>query len=286
MFQHNQGIDGLEGHAEGRKQAHGAVLTIGTRHPERGHPIDQGRFWIKQTQAVKVEHGGKSFLTREPDPAFSRYNLSDKDELRKVIRFHLIHPVNLNNGWNSVIDTFQFSLKAYQIPGIPMHENKFPTCVGNGKLATRWDGKEFKEINCPNALCKYRQGKIKACKPYARFTFQLRWPENEAWSILPTPLVKFETHSWYNIDQIMMPWFMGLHKQAQALGIKNYNLYGIPGIIKLGKRVAGAGKVVPSISISTDFTNGQTLQSFLISKHQQQKQIEATNNDTPILPPI
>ena len=29
------GIDGLTGHAEGTKQAWGAVLTIGRKHPEK-----------------------------------------------------------------------------------------------------------------------------------------------------------------------------------------------------------------------------------------------------------
>jgi len=282
MHSNIQGIDGLTGHGEGRKQALGAVVTIGTRHKEKGFPIDQNHFYIKKPQAITIKNGAKSFYFREPDPDFRRFNNSDKLELRQVIRFHIVHSINLKDGWDSIIDAFQFNLKAYQLPGIPQHENKFPTCVGNGKNATRWNGDEFLDIKCPNNLCQYRQGKMKNCKPYARFTFQLRWPEHEAWSVLPTPLVKFETHSWHNIDRVLMPFFAGLHKQAQALGIQDYSLYGLPGVLKLGKRVAGAGKVVPAISIATDFQNGMTLQGFLLN--QKQQLIEATNDK--LLPSI
>mgnify|MGYP003658203573 CR=1 FL=1 len=278
-----QGIEGLTGHAEGRKQAWGGVVTIGTRHIEKGFPTEQDKFFIKKPQAISIQRGGKSFLYREPDPDFTRYNQSTKPELRQAIRFHIVHPINLSNGWESAIDAFQFNLKAFQIPGIKLHENKIPTCLGNGIDATRWNGSEFLKIKCPNNLCQFRQGKPKTCKPYARFAFQLRWPDHEAWSVLPTPMVKFETHSWHNIDKVLMPFFMGLHKQAQALNIQNYSLYGLPGVIKLGKRIAGAGKVVPSISIATDFKHGMTLQGFLIN---QKRQLEANNVPTPILPPI
>ena len=60
-----------------------------------------------------------------------------------------------------------------------------------------------------------------------------------------------------------------------ALGVNSYNLYGLPGVIKLGKRVAGKGSVVPSIAIATDFTNGQTLQSFFLGQKEYAEQIQA-----------
>tara|TARA_R110001592_G_scaffold252116_1_gene514841 strand:- start:1276 stop:1503 length:228 start_codon:yes stop_codon:yes gene_type:complete len=69
-----------------------------------------------------------------------------------------------------------------------------------------------------------------------------------------------------------MPFFAGLHKQAIALGLQNYTLYGLPAVIKLGKRIAGRGNVVPAVSVATDFPPGMTLQSFFL----QQKQFEVT----------
>jgi hypothetical protein len=270
-----QGIEGLTDHGTGRKQAWGAAVTIGTRHPQKGYPTDTEKFYIKKPQAISKSVGSRSMLVRENDPDFWRYNDSDKLELRQQIRFHIIHPVNMADGWESMADCLSFSLKAFQLPKIPLHENKYPTCTGDGKTATRWDGKEFQEIKCPNALCEFRQGRPSPCKPYARFAFQLRWPQHEAWKVLPTPLVKFETHSWHNIDRVLLPFFAGIHKQAMALGVNNYNLYGLPGVIKLGKRVAGKGSVVPSIAIATDFTNGQTLQSFFLGQKEYAEQIQA-----------
>ena len=266
------GIEGLSGHGEGNKQAWGNAVTIGTRHPQKGYPTETNKFFIKYPMAINKQVNGKSMLFRECDPDFWRFNESDKPELRQNIRFNIVHPVHLRDGWAGMKDAFDFSLKAYQVPGIKQHEMKFPTCTSNGVEATRWNGQEFEDIKCPNQLCKFRQPEQKACKPFARLAFQLRWPEHEAWSVLPTPLVKFETKSWYNIDKVIMPWFMGLHKQALALGVTDYNFFGLPGVIKLGKRMAGSGKSVPSIAIATDFKHG-TLQSFFLHQNQMKQQL-------------
>jgi len=265
------GIEGLTGHAEGSKQAWGAVLTIGRKHPEKGFPTDTDKFFVKQPQTISKKVGNRTTLYRENDPDFNRFHLSDKPQLRQIIRFYIVHPVHMRDGWDSMIDTFSFQLKAYQIPKIPAHEQGIPSCVGNGKEAIRWDGKDFSEIKCPNNLCEFRQGRPSPCKPFARMAFQMRWDENEAWGNLPTPFTKWETKSWYNIDKVLMPFFAGLHKQAMALGVENYNLYGLPCVIKLGKRASKKGNVVPAISIGTDLPNGMTLQAFFLSQKQNKR---------------
>ena len=277
-----QGIDGLGQNAgSGRNQAWGAVITIGTKDPNRGNPSQTDKFFVKKPHSVAKKIGGRSSIFREPDPDFDRFNNSNNPALRQTIRFYIIHPAHMRNKWDSMIDTFQFQLKAYQLPKQPMHPNKIPTCMGNGKNASRWDGNEFQNIKCPNNLCEFRQTKPAPCKPFARLAFQLRWEEDKPWSILPTPLVKFETHSWYNIDKILIPFFAGLHKQATALGADNYNLYGLPCTIKLGKRQA-SGNLVPAISIATDFPPGINLQQFFLNQqhlNQQIKQLHTTNNE-------
>lgn len=265
-----QGIDGLSGHAEGRKQAWGAVLTIGRKDPKKGFPTDTDKFFIKKPQTVSTKIGNRTTLFRENDPEFNRFHLSDKPQLRQIIRFYIIHHAHMRNGWDSMIDAFQFQLKAYQLPKIMPHEKGFPTCTGNGKEAYRWNGKEFQDIKCPNYLCQFRQGRPAPCKPFARLAFQMRWDQNEAWNSLPTPLTKWETHSWYNIDSVLLPFFTGLHKQASALKCNNYSFYGLPCVIKLGKRTAKKGNTVPSISISTDLPNGMTLQEFFLKQKQTQ----------------
>tara|TARA_R110000824_G_scaffold36410_8_gene113283 strand:+ start:6612 stop:7457 length:846 start_codon:yes stop_codon:yes gene_type:complete len=268
-----QGIDGLGKNAgSGRNQAWGAVVTIGEKDSKRGNPTATDKFFIKKPQAVTKKINGRSTLIRENDPDFVRYNDSQNPSLRQTIRFNIVHPIHLRDGWQGVADAFHFQLKAFQIPGTPVHEKSIPACVGDGKKARRWDGKEFKDIDCPNHLCKFREGRPSPCKPFARLAFQLRWDQNQPWGVLPTPLTKFETKSWYNIDRVLMPFFAGLHKQAIALGLQNYTLYGLPAVIKLGKRIAGRGNVVPAVSVATDFPPGMTLQSFFL----QQKQFEVT----------
>ena len=265
-----QGIKGLDGHGHGRKQAWGAVLTIGQKDPNKGFPANTDKFFIKKPQAVSKKMNGRMTLVRENDPEFSKFNYSETQKLRQTIRFFLIHPVHMREEWDSMIDAFQFSLKAYQLPKNKPHPNNAPQCTGDGEKASRWNGEEFQEIPCPNNLCSFRIGRPSPCKPYARLAFQLRWNPNEPWHALPTTFVKYETHSWYNIDKVIMPFFVGLHKQAVALGVKNYNLYALPCVMKLSKRTSGKGNVVPAISLSTDLPPGMTLQTFFLK----QKQIE------------
>jgi len=272
-----QGIKGLEGHAQGRKQAWGAVVTIGEKDVNKGFPTNTDKFFIKKPQAVSKKIGNRMTLYRENDPEFNKYNQSQNLKLRQTIRFYLIHPVNMEEGWKSMIDAFHFQLKAYQLPKTKLHPNNAPHCTGNGEDARRWNGEEYEDIKCPNNLCQYRQGRPSPCKPFARLAFQLRWDENEPWGVLPTTFVKFETHSWYNIDKVLMPFFAGLHKQAQALKVQDYNLYALPCVLKLSKRSSGNGKLVPAVSISTDFPPGMTLQSFFLSQKQMMRQLQNYN---------
>lgn len=269
-----QGIKGLEGHAKGRKQAWGAVVTIGEKDTNKGFPTNTDQFFIKKPQAVSKKIGNRTTLYRENDPDFLKYNHSQKITLRQIIRFYIVHPVHMKNGWDSMIDAFHFQLKAYQLPNTKPEPNNRPHCTGNGEVAIRWDGTDFQNIKCPNRLCQFRNKKPAPCKPFARLAFQLRWDENEPWGILPTTFVKFETHSWYNIDKVLMPFFAGLHKQAQALKVENYNLYALPCVMKLSKRSTGNGKLVPAISVSTDFPPRMTLQSFFLSQKQIIQQLQ------------
>ena len=258
-----QGIEGLDGSF----QTYGTVLTIGERSA-KGIPTNTDKFFIKRPIAVKKQLGSRKGLVRENDPEFSRFNGSDKPELRSVIRFEIVHPVHLRDGWNSMVDCFQFQLLAQQIPKNPTHPKAAPACSGDGKHAQRWDGNEFKEIPCPNNLCEFQQGRPAPCKPRARMAFQLRWPEHEAWNVLPTPTCLFSTRSWYNINRVMLPFFKNLHKQAMALGYHEYTFYGLPCRMTLSKRSTNKGGMVPAISLSTEFERGTNFRDFLAQNDQ------------------
>ena len=81
-----QGIKGLDGHGQGRKQAWGAVITIGQKDPQKGFPRDTDKFFIKKPQAISKKVGSRTTLYRENDPDFVKYNNSDKPNLRQSIR--------------------------------------------------------------------------------------------------------------------------------------------------------------------------------------------------------
>ena len=116
-----QGIKGLDGHGHGRKQAWGAVPTIGQKDPKKGFPTNTDKFFIKKPQAISKKIGSRTTLYRENDPEFAKFNLSDTQKLRQTIRFYIIHPVHMREGWSSMLDAFQFNLKAYQLPKTPSH---------------------------------------------------------------------------------------------------------------------------------------------------------------------
>ena len=254
-----QGIEGLNN----TREQFGTVLTIGERSA-RGIPTNTHQFFIKRPIAVAKQLGSRKGLVRENDPEFSRFNTSDKPELRSIIRFNIVHPIHLRDSWESMVDAFQFQLLAQQLPKHPNHPKQAPACSGDGKHAQRWDGKEYKEIPCANNLCEFQQGKPAPCKPRARLAFQLRWPEHEAWSVLPTPSCVFTTRSWYNINKVLIPFFHSLHNKAMGLGFHDYTLYGLPCRMTLSKRQTGQGGMVPAISLSTEFPKGTNFRDFLM----------------------
>ena len=254
-----QGIDGMEGAA----QTFGTVITIGERSP-KGIPVNTDKFFIKRPIAISKQLGSRKGLVRENDPEFARFNNSDKPELRTVARFEIVHPVHLRDGWESMVDAFQFQLLAQQLPKHKSHPKAVPVCAGDGKHAQRWTGSEFREIACPNGLCEFQKGSPPPCKPRARLAFQLRWPEHEAWSVLPTPTCMFSTRSWYNINKVLLPFFKNLHKQAMALGFHEYTFYGLPCRMTLSKRPTAKGGKVPAISLSTEFEKGKNFRDFLM----------------------
>jgi hypothetical protein len=259
-----QGIQGLEGSGN----SFGTVLTIGEKGP-KGNPTNTHQFFIKKPQAVTKQLGSRKGLVRENDPEFVQFNKSDRPELRSVMRFTIVHAVHMREGWNSMVDAFQFQLFAQTLPKPhPSHPKAAPACSGDGVNAQRWDGEEYKDISCPNRLCEFQGGRPSPCKPKAQLSFQLRWPEHEAWSVLPTPSCLFRTHSWHNINKVIIPFFKDLHKQAMALGFHDYNLYGLPCRMTLHKRNVAKGGIVPAISLSTEFEPGKNFRDFLMQSAQ------------------
>ncbi len=196
------------------------AATIG-RKSERGFPEENDRWHI--VDAVGVD--GK----KNQAPGFAAFNSAPAGR-RKILRGTLAHA--------SPDDAFHHSLKAHLLPGLA-HPQQRPSCVGDGKTAVRWGGKEpneFDTIPCPHDRCQYRQPqgrKPAPCKPFAQLIFQLRWaPE----SPLPCVLAKFSTGSW-NTAANMLGFFQHLRVACgTAAHGRRISLVGFPFMMMLTEK--------------------------------------------------
>ena len=85
--------------------------------------------------------------------------------------------------------------------------------------------------------------------------------------------MKFTTHSWHNTNKALIPFFNHLHEQAIALGVSDYTLYGLPGVMTLGRKSMGNNRSVPVVSVSTDFPPGVTLQEFFLAQRNKLREL-------------
>lgn len=221
----------------------GAVLTIGTKSPS-GYPHQTDRFFIKVRQEnenrIRVDH-----------PMFRSFNEAEPGK-RQAIRGNLVHATRA--------EAFDHLLRA-QVLGKAWrqwdkaHPQGRPVCSGDGKKATRLYGigengaEDWREIDCPNDLCQFRQGDVKACKPFARLYFRPRWPEGVSF---PTPLMKLTTTSW-NSASAFVGFFDYVEDQARNLGLSTFSLYGLPFILSLHRKTKPQSKsAFPVLAITPD----------------------------------
>lgn len=214
-------IDGLEG-----REPVGAVLTIGKKGP-KGAPVETDRFYF----VSPFEADG----IRQPLVEFKRFNEAPAPA-RQVIHGNLVH-ARIEEAW-------LHHLRAHKLPKPhPNHPGRRPACEGDGRRATRYGGPDaqgqdvWREIDCPNQRCEFRQGSPAACKPMGRLYFRPSWDHyrDETFHGLPTPLVKWTTSSWNTVANVIG--FFG-HVQAQArnLGLEQWSVYGLPFELTLGRK--------------------------------------------------
>jgi hypothetical protein len=230
------GIANLQGRAPV-----GAVLTIGIKKDgnPRGFPVEKDRFHLvvpREANGVRLHHPGFSAFNRVPrKPNPDDYQDASRLEAdratweaelgkRRVIRGNIVHGTQR--------ECFEHYLRAQVLPGHPAHPDRRPACIGDGKRAVRYTGVEggghtFRDIECPNERCEFRQrkgDKPTPCKPFARLLFRIRWAEN---SPLPTPLVKYTTGAW-NTTANLLGFFTYLDDSARQLGLDRWTLFGFP----------------------------------------------------------
>ena len=250
-----QGIDGVEG-----KEPVMAVLSLGIKEKNKGFPIERDRFHIvmpREADGVRALH-----------PAFTAFNSAPADK-RKVISGNIVHA--------AMKECFEWHRKKQTNQQGKMHPNGIPFCVGDGKSATRWMGKDandFQVIECPNEKCEFAMTEdgAKKCKPWMRFLFRVRWSNNS----LPTGLFKFSSQSWNNV-QAWIGFFDYVIGVAKRLGIESPSLFGLPFTMTLAEGTKPSIKArFPIVNISTDI---EPLEFFKM-----QKQMIAQIADTGVKP--
>lgn len=231
----------------------GAVLSIGRKGPS-GAPQDTDRFWIVSPQ----EANG----VRPLHPGFEHYNKADPEK-RLQIRGNLVHAMRE--------EAFGYYLSAQVLgqewPAFPgTHPARRPICTGDGIKATRFYGlkpdgsDDFREIECPNEKCQFRQGDTKVCRPFGRLYFRPLWKEG---SSAQTPLMKLATHSW-NTIQNLVGFFDHVESQAKNLGLTLWTLYGLPFVLTLARKTQpGRKRAFPVLTISPEC---DLIQFFLIQR--------------------
>lgn len=279
----------------------GATITVG-RKGSNGAPVDKDRYFIQSARADGSGREGRRYM----HPDFTTFNAlwdeSRKADIgtldaynmpRKTIRGVLVH--------SRQEQMHERRLQAYKLPDMPEAMSKTlagrPACQGDGCKALRWDGKEFKEIDCV-ATCKYRvkpEGKPAACKIHSRLFFQLRWADVTKDGVtrpspLSTPLVQYSTNGWESSDA-MDGMFTYVRQQAAQLGVGDVDFYGFPFRMTLEQRTSAANRSRFSVTTFTpDFTNGDTIQSWLMRKatmrsELQVKYLEITSDEAQAMIP-
>ena len=246
-----RGIEGVEG-----VEPVGAVLTIGHKG-DRGNPTDTDRFFLVVPTMGPDQR-------RAEHPEFAAFNKA-KPEHRQTIHGNLVHA--------DEADCWGYHLKAQVLPPPwKAHPDKRPSCIGDGVKATRYFGEsgpeDFREMECPNELCEFRQGNgAKPCKPFGRLYFRLRWKTDN----LPSPLVKWTTGSWNSVRSVL-GFFDHVREQVQGLGLESYSLYGLPFSLTLSRKTKPSARAAfPVVSISPECD----LVAFFLQQRQQLRELGA-----------
>lgn len=231
------GIEGLE-----PRLPLGAALCLGIKGPS-GAPTQTDRFFF----VSPYDSTEGKFSVRPQLASFRAFNEADVKD-RQSIKGNLLH--------SRQEDCFYHHLRAQVLTPKdkwPAHPAKRPACVGDGHNATRYFGEtgadDFRPIPCPGDLCQFRQGTVKACRPFLQLLFRPRWKEG---SSLPTPLTKLTSGSWYSAAAIL-GFFTHVKEQAHQLGIENFSLYGLPFVLSVHmKTKPQANQRFPVLSMSPD----------------------------------
>jgi hypothetical protein len=244
-----RGIEGLSG-----REPIGAALAVGVKS-KSGAPEQKDRFHILCAQAnagTFSRRDGSSYTSpfREPHPAFAAFNAAGP-ELRRAILARLAHA--------TVAECFEYRLNAQTLPNHPPHPKRAPACRGDGLIAVRWDGAEYRRIACPHDRCEFRQapkGKKPPCGPWMRFLARFDFQPRPDGRKLPSIPFKFTSGSW-NTTKNFVGFFDAFERACRAGGVDPLRvpLFGLPVLLTLAEQTDGSQQArfpVVSVQVAGD----------------------------------
>jgi hypothetical protein len=246
-----------------------AILRIGKKDPERGHPIDKSNFYVVEPTAQARQfqkRGGQTYSvpSRALSQEFERFN-----EQKRRSTFHGILP------YASMTDCWVVRRRADQLVGYPQHPNFLPTCeTQDGKTATRLyqiengdstlppegsrpvegkpDDEKWFSIPCPGSLCEFAQSG--ECKTRAWLYFIANEPN------MPRVLMRYQTGGQSTTIQNIGAFFDDLYLMASSFGVKINNLAGIPFVLNLTLATSRKhGRQMPVVTMALDGTATEVL---------------------------
>ena len=263
----------------------GAVLRIGRKNPQKGHPELNDRFFIVSRHESEATFGTRKGTMRLPLQEFASFNERTEKDPITVIRGELVCARRADN-WT-------YSRRAQQLPGEqwPNHPNRRPACSSeDGVKATRYygigeevpngvsetDREDWREIECPGRQCEFSQewgkAKVRPCKVFGRLYFVPRWSKDN----LPSPLMMYATRSWASAENIES-FFSYVEARARELSVERFSFCGVPFILTLTRKTQPkSARVFPVGDMTID---GEPTNAFANAR----AQIESAGGHVPLM---
>jgi hypothetical protein len=208
-------------------------ITCG-RKGDSGAPVDKDRYFLMRHRP-DITIAGKDARSRYPG-------------LDALQGLPSIRGVLLLDDWNAL--TTGTGFKAYRPPGQPVAPNGRPWCVSDdGANATRWMGKEWKDITCPARECPHFMAD-KGCRIGTNIMFALREPG------FPSLLCRWSTQSIYTFDAVVA--FRRTVAEYIAAMRLPLSFFGVPIRLGIRQKVTPKGRF-PVQDITLDGALGDAL---------------------------
>lgn len=258
------------------KEPVGAVLTAG-RRDNRGNiiPASKNRFWLG------LAIGASKKRRRKLHPDFEAFNSTPDPPNGDAHPAASIRAVVMHA---DIRQAYVIQRRAHRGPAndqrVVNPQDNGSWCVGDGKVAHRWDGAAVRKIECPDERCPYAQGARPPCLVTITVHFFPRW-DGTRWADANMPKVLTR---WSSTGRNARDTWLGLiamvRRQAEQIGVKIQSWDLMPFRMMLDFKTGPSG-LYPVIQIATD----GDLMSWLLAQRQQVAQLTGQPQPLGLLDP-